>query len=229
MKIAFFDLDHTLLPIDSGDKWTRELVSHAGDDRQALEAEAERFHQGYLAGDFDIDECVAFQLGLLARYPREKLDAWRDAFVRDVVAPIVPARSVALVRASEAMGFHPVLATGTHAYIAEAVAPLFGIEDVIAACPEVDASGAFTGGIVGSHSYQDGKLRLARAYVEEKEASGVKVEALQAYSDSINDVSLLRYAASRGEAFAVNPDKALERVALEEHWPVIELFAKDSN
>ena len=32
MKFAVFDLDHTLLPVDSGENWSRWLVRAAGMD-----------------------------------------------------------------------------------------------------------------------------------------------------------------------------------------------------
>ena len=229
MKIAFFDLDHTLLPLDTGDEWTHLLAKQLGPEAPKALEEADAINEGYKRGQFDIDACMAFQLGLLARFPRVKLEAMREAFVDEMVRPRVKAAALALVESARQSGFHPVLATGTHRFIAEAIAPLFGIHDVIAAEPEQTPEGEFTGRLVGSHSYQEGKLRLVKEYIARQEAKGEVISAIQAYSDSINDQSLLKFAQSRGKAFAVNPDAQLTRLAMEYHWPIVELFGKEEH
>ena len=40
MKLAVFDLDHTLLPIDSGDAWSHWLVRKAGLDEENIGAQS---------------------------------------------------------------------------------------------------------------------------------------------------------------------------------------------
>lgn len=52
MKLAVFDLDHTLLPIDSGDAWSYWLVEKAGLDREALEKRIEGYSESYRQGNF---------------------------------------------------------------------------------------------------------------------------------------------------------------------------------
>ncbi len=229
MKIAFFDMDHTLLPIDTGDLWTRRLIEGLEGDRASFEKAAHDFHQGYLRGDFDVEAYMGFQMSLMAAFDRQTLDTIRDNFVRDVVLPKIPQAAFDLVNQAREQGYHPVLATGTHLYIATPIAPLFGMTDVIAAKPEEDNEGHFTGKLDGSHSYQEGKLRLCKAYLEGLTRQGQTIEELQAYSDSINDLSLLTFAAERGQTFAVNPDEALRGVAQREGWPVIELFTKENH
>ena len=41
MKFAVFDLDHTLLPVDSGENWSRWLVRAAGMDVALMDARIE--------------------------------------------------------------------------------------------------------------------------------------------------------------------------------------------
>lgn len=78
----------------------------------------------------------------------------------------------------------------------------------MAAQPEEDAGGEFTGRIAGSHSYGTGKLTLFKAFLEAQGAKDGDL-ALEAYSDSINDLPMLEFAAEHGRAFAVNPDGML--------------------
>lgn len=52
MKLAVFDLDHTLLPIDSGDAWSHWLVEKAGLDREILDERIEGYAESYRQGNF---------------------------------------------------------------------------------------------------------------------------------------------------------------------------------
>ena len=52
MKLAVFDLDHTLLPIDSGDAWSHWLVRKAGLDEEKIGAQIEAYAQAYRTGHF---------------------------------------------------------------------------------------------------------------------------------------------------------------------------------
>ena len=47
MKFAIFDLDHTLLPVDSCGGWTRWLADAAGMDAAAVMREEEAYARGY--------------------------------------------------------------------------------------------------------------------------------------------------------------------------------------
>ena len=66
MKLAVFDLDHTLLPIDTGDGWTVVLIEKGGLGEEFLET-SRRLNREYHAGTFSLDEMMSFAMGLLAR------------------------------------------------------------------------------------------------------------------------------------------------------------------
>ena len=87
MRLALFDLDHTLLPIDSADTWSYFVVNKGGLDPAAYGARIEEFAQTYRAGTFDIEGYVRFQMELLALFPRAMLDPgignlWNSMCVR---------------------------------------------------------------------------------------------------------------------------------------------------
>ena len=232
MKVAVFDLDHTLLPIDSGDAWSRWVVKCAGLDPAVFEAKIKAYADAYHAGQFDPNEFVAFQCSLLQSAPKAQMVAWRDQFIREVVKPAVRPEALALLESRRAEGFEIVLATGTHRFVTSEIAKLFGIRYLAAATPEEDAAGEFTGRIVGSHSYGEGKLVLVKALIEtmcrENGESLDAIEAIEAFSDSINDLPLLEWAESMGgRAVAVNADSALLEKAICRHWCVVDLFKKE--
>lgn len=227
MKFAIFDLDHTLLPVDSGDGWSRWLVKSAGMNAEHLDAEITAYAQAYHRGDFSVDDFMSFQMGLLAQCRREDLEAWRMAFVDTVVRPNVRPEALTLVADRRAAGFEPVLASGTHQFVTRAIAPLFGIEHVVGALPETDNEGEFTGRVKGAHSYQEGKRLLVEQFLADMmRVRGEDVTAVEAFSDSINDLPLLVYAAEHGTAYAVNPDDRLREEAMRRRWQVMDIFKK---
>jgi phosphoserine phosphatase len=73
MKLALFDLDHTLIPFDSGMAWTRFLVA-----RGVLPADAETVYLGYcqqyVDGTLDIRELHRVSVAPLASFgmPRSR-------------------------------------------------------------------------------------------------------------------------------------------------------------
>ena len=76
MNLALFDLDHTLLPIDSDYEWGQFLVRIGAVDADEFERRNDDFFAQYQAGTLDPVEYLEFALGTLARFPRRQLDAW---------------------------------------------------------------------------------------------------------------------------------------------------------
>jgi hypothetical protein len=67
-NLALFDLDHTLLPIDSDYEWGRFLVRHGVVDAAAYQRRNDAFFAQYQAGTLDPVEYLEFVLGTLAGF-----------------------------------------------------------------------------------------------------------------------------------------------------------------
>ncbi|HTT12154.1 MAG TPA: HAD family phosphatase [Burkholderiaceae bacterium] len=220
MKLALFDLDHTLLPIDSADTWSHFLVRAAGLDAEEYGARIRHFAATYKNGNFDIEGYLAFQMNLLARFPRPQLESWRDNFVRVHVAPHVRPEAIQLIARHRADGFVLALVTGTHAFVSRAIADLFGIEHLLAVVPE-EAQGRFTGRYVGTHTYQEGKVRAVQAFLAARGTTLARCEDSIFYSDSINDLPLLE---AVRHPVVTNGDTRLRAIAAQRGWPMLDLF-----
>ena len=103
-SLALFDLDHTLLPLDSEYEWGRFLVAQGAVDRTAFEQANERWMREYRDGTLDFARHARFSLGLLAQHPRARLEVWRAAFMREVIAPAILPTARALVNLHLATG-----------------------------------------------------------------------------------------------------------------------------
>ncbi len=220
MKLGLFDLDHTLLPIDSADSWSYFLV-HAGKlDADEYGARIREFARTYKAGGFDVAAYLAFQMGLLARFPRAQLQGWRDQFIEEHVAPHVRPEAIDLINSHRAGGFTLALVTGTHAFVTRPIADLLGLDHLLAVQPE-EIDGRFTGNYVGTHTYQDGKVRAVENFLAARGASFSTLEDSVFYSDSINDLPLLERVR---RPVVTNGDANLRALAAERGWPTLELF-----
>jgi len=221
MKLALFDLDHTLLPIDSADTWSHFIVRHGGLDAEEYGARIRHFAATYKAGTFDVEGYLSFQMQMLARFPRAQLEHWRAQFIVEHVAAHVRPEATRLVERHREQGFEVALVTGTNSFVTRPIADLFRIEVLLAVRPE-EADGRFTGRYVGTHTYQQGKVRAVEAFLAGR---GTRLAALEDsifYSDSINDLPLLEAVA---HPVVTNGDARLRRIAAERGWPTFELFA----
>ncbi len=221
MRLALFDLDLTLLPIDTADTWSRHVVRRGGLDPADYEARIRAFARAYHENRFDCEAYVRFQMELLARFPRESLDAWHAEFLEGHVFPHVREEARALVERHRESGDELALVTGTNAYVVSPIAAEFGIEHVLAVEPET-ADGEFTGGWVGTHTCQSGKVRKVEEWLEARGLDWSSVRTVF-YSDSINDLPLLEQVT---EPVVTNGDARISAVARERGWTTLQLFEK---
>jgi HAD superfamily hydrolase (TIGR01490 family) len=219
-RLALFDLDHTLLPIDSADGWSHHLVQAAGLDPVKYGDEIRRFAADYQGGRFDVEAYLAFQMGLLARFPREQLEMWRAAFLRAKVFPAMRFEAQTLVEKHRGDGFTVAIVTGTHSFITRPIAALFGIDHLIAVQPE-EADGQFTGRYVPPHTYQQGKVIATEAFLVQHGTTLQALEDSVFFSDSINDLPLLERVK---RPVVTNGDAGLKSIAAERGWQTMELF-----
>jgi HAD superfamily hydrolase (TIGR01490 family) len=225
MRLALFDLDHTLLPIDSADAWSHFVVRAGGLDPGHHVEQIRRFADQYNSGRFDPEEYLAFQMGLLARFPRATLEAIRSRFVQGVIEPNLRPEAFALIDSHRRERYELALVTGTNAFVAAPVAERFGLQHVLAVQPE-QIDGRFTGRYVGHHTYGHGKVVAVERFLRERGGSIETLDECAFYSDSINDLPLLeRVAASGGRAVVTNGDPRLRAIAQQRGWPTLQLFA----
>jgi HAD superfamily hydrolase (TIGR01490 family) len=221
MNLALFDLDHTLIPFDSGMAWTQFLVAGG-----ALAPEAEQAYlahcRDYVAGMLDIHAMHRASVAPLARFPRALLAQWgREFEVRMAARVPVPMR--ALVQRHLDAGDLCAIVTATTRFIAEPFGRLFGIEHVVATeAATLDGSpgAALTGEIDGLPCYREHKpVRVAQWLMTQR--AGLTLAGFERswfYSDSANDLPLLEAVT---DPVAVRPDDRLRERALRAGWALL--------
>lgn len=211
MIAALFDMDRTLLRVDTAMSWTRFLYRR-GELPMSMLAKAIYWSSLYKLAVLDM-ETVFTRLCLDLAGDREAdMIAKCDVWYREHVAPhVAPAARVAVEHHRQA-GHTVVLATGSTVYAARPVARGVGIEHVLSSELEV-VEGAFTGRpsalCFGKH-----KVTLVERWAA---SHGVDLARSYFYSDSYNDLPML---ARVGTAIAVNPDARLRRHAKKNGWAI---------
>jgi HAD superfamily hydrolase (TIGR01490 family) len=224
MHLALFDLDHTLLPIDSDHGWADFLISIGVIDGAVHKARNDAFYQQYSAGTLNMQEFLGFALSPLAQNSWENLQRWREQYMAKVIAPNIRPEALALVRQHQDQGALCALVTATNEFITAPIAKAFGIEHLVAT--RLERSGeAFTGRPLGVPCFKEGKIVNLKHWLD---SLGRRLEEFDRsffYSDSANDIPLMSIVT---DPVATNPDPRLLAHAQSLNWPVLALFSPDA-
>lgn len=221
MNLALFDLDHTLLPIDSDHEWGQFLVRIGAVDGAEFTRRNDAFYAQYQAGTLDPVEYLEFALGTLARFPRAELDAMHARFMDEVIVPAIRPQARALLQKHVDAGDLVAIITATNAFVTAPIARALGVGHLIAATPEFDADGNITGRLLGSPTQGQGKVSHTHAWLDKMGKTLDGFERSHFYSDSHNDIPLL---SAVTDPVATNPNAALSAHASTHGWPSLHLF-----
>jgi len=220
-RLALFDLDHTLLPLDSDYQWAEYLAKtgRAGDPETALRKNQELMDR-YNAGELTAQQAAEFMLGLLAAHPPHLLAAWHEDFMQKVIRPAMKQQAIELVQRHLAAGDLCAVVTATNSFVTAPIARAFGIPKLIATDPEYLA-GRYTGKILGTPSFKAGKVTRVNDWLAGLNFTLADFDTSYFYSDSTNDLPLLEVVT---HPIVTNPSPALHSVATARNWPILNLF-----
>lgn len=220
-NLTLFDLDGTLLPIDSDHAFGQFLVQQGWVEGATWGARNDQFYADYCAGQLDQDAYVEFATSGWRHRGREAAEAMRERFMAECLRPSIQPQALELVRRHQAAGDWVALVTATNEFVTAPIAEAFGIEHLIAVRLALGADGWFSGGIEGVPSFREGKITRVEQWLADQGALRSDFGRVICYSDSHNDLPLLQWA---DEAVATNPNQALALEAAARGWPVLRLF-----
>ena len=219
--LALFDLDHTLLPLDSDYEWGRYLVRRGVVDTVAFEARNAAFFLQYQAGTLDPVEYLEFALGTLAKFSGAERAALRADYMAEVITPALLPQAHALVARHRDAGDLVAIVTATNRFVTAPIATAFGIDHLLAAEPELDEQGDITGKLVGVPTSGHGKVLHTEHWLATMDRKLTDFERSYFYSDSHNDLPLMSLVS---HPVATNPNTILTAHAKTHGWPLLELF-----
>jgi len=221
MRLALFDLDHTLIPLDSDYAWGQFTVTLGWRDAETHTRANDAFYEQYKAGTLDINEYIRFSVGAVREHGQARADAAHRRFMDEVIRPAMLPQALELVRRHQAAGDQVVIVTATNEFITRPIAQAFGVDELIAIDLERDGQGNPTGAIRGTPSFREGKVARVEQWLAERGLDWSRVGHSTFYSDSINDLPLLEKV---HEPVATNPDARLHAIAAERGWRILNLF-----
>jgi len=211
---AFFDLDRTLIDVNSALLWA------CSEFRQGSLSWCQLLRVGYwaLLYHFSLVDAAHTAEVAVSHYRHRSLDdlerrarAWFD---REVSHRLRPGAREVLQGHREA-GHTLVLLTTSFHFAAREAARTWGFDDWIANRPLADEAGRMTGAFVRPLCFGEGKVQRAVAWAEEH---AVDLDLSYFYSDSYTDLPMLERV---GHPRVVAPDPRLRRLARRRGWPIL--------
>jgi len=220
--VALFDLDHTLLPIDSDYAWGVFTQEIGWTDPVTFQARNDEFYEHYKAGTLDIHDYVRFATEAVRLRGSREAEIAHARFMESVILPAIREEALALVREHRAAGDQLVIVTATNEFVTRPIAHALGVDELIAVELERGPDGWITGEIRGTPSAREGKVARVAQWLAARSLTWGDVETTF-YSDSFNDLPLLEAA---NHPVATNPDDRLRAVATQRGWRILDLFPK---
>ena len=220
-NLCLFDLDDTLLPLDSDHAWGRFMTRLGWVDGAEFGRRNDVFFAQYQAGQLDIHAYIEFATEPLRAHSAIELTAAHRRFMQEVITPNLRPAALALVHEHQARGDLVALITATNDFITAPIAQALGIADLLAVRLARGPGGTITGRIQGTPSYREGKVTRVHEWLAQQQTAWSDFERISVYSDSMNDLPLFERAT---DPVATNPSAALEAVARERGWRTLKLF-----
>jgi HAD superfamily hydrolase (TIGR01490 family) len=220
MKLALFDLDQTLLPLDSDQSWGEFTLNLGWVDRQRFKQRNDAFYADYNTGCLDIHAYVRFATEAMRERGLVQAQEAHQAFMREVIQPAITPQALELVEQHRAQGETLVMVTATNEFVTGPIAQAFGMDVLLAVQLVRDEQGNFTGDIDGTPSLREGKVTRVNQWLA---AQGLSLSEVHAtfYSDSMNDLPLLEKV---DIPVVTNAGPELKQIAQERGWRILDLF-----
>ncbi|GAA2492093.1 HAD family hydrolase [Winogradskya humida] len=213
---AFFDLDKTVIAKSSALAFGRPLY------RDGLISRRDVVKSAYAQLMFRLGGTDEQTMARTRDYLATLCKGWKVEQVQQIVGealqelinPYVYAEAAALIAEHQGAGRDVVLVSASGDEMVRPIGALLGVTDIIATRMGI-VDGRYSGEI---EFYAAGPSKVIGVQ-ELADERGYDLAECYAYSDSSSDLPLLE---AVGHPSAVNPDRALRRVALENQWPVLE-------
>jgi len=212
---AFFDLDKTIIAKSSTLAFGRPFYQGGLINRRTV------LRSAYAQFVFALSGADEDQMDRMRDYLTAMCTGWDVQQIRDIVNetlheiidPLVYNEAVDLITRHKELGRDIIIISSSGDEVVRPIGEMVGADDVIATRMVV-AEGRYTGEIE-FYAYGANKATGLRELAAER---GYQLADCYAYSDSITDVPMLE---AVGHPHAVNPDRALRRLAGERGWPVL--------
>lgn len=217
-NLALFDLDMTMLDVDSDHSWGRFIVDKGLVDASAYADANDRFYQDYIKGTLDAVAYNEFVAAFLTTKTQQQLHAYRQDYLNTWIVPNMRPKAIEQIKTHKMAGDTVVVISATNDFVVKPIANLFGIDNAHTLATELEMiDDRYTGKVRGRPNFKEGKLYHLNRFINACADQGQTFEQIIAYSDSKNDLPLLTFA---DQAVCVNPDESLKAEATNQGWRI---------
>lgn len=210
---AFFDMDRTLIRVNSGHLWVGYLRERGEITlRESLRAVA--WLAQYKLSVLDMESVSARVVAAMAGDSEQELADKSRRFFAERIAHHISDEGRRAVERHRAAGHHIALLTSSTRYVAEPLAEALQIDHILCTTLGV-REGLFDGTLQPPACYGHGKVERAQRFCEDM---GLALEPSFFYTDSYSDLPMLERVSG---ARVVNPDARLARFAARVGWEVL--------
>ena len=119
--LALFDLDHTLMPLDSDEQWVAFLVEQGALDAVRYDAANRDLIARYNRGEAGSIEFTEFYLSTLTLFDQGELLRWREKYLTRKIRPRIRQSARALIERHSAAGDRLLVTTAVLRFLADAI------------------------------------------------------------------------------------------------------------
>ncbi|MGA8514330.1 MAG: HAD family hydrolase [Burkholderiaceae bacterium] len=224
MNLALFDLDHTLLPIDSDYAWGEFTIAIGWRDAAQFKRANDAFYADYKAGTLDPHAYLRFATEAIRLKGATQSIAAHVQYMRTIIEKHIQKPALDLVERHRAAGDTLVLVTATNEFVTRPIAQRLGFAHLIAVELEKGADNWYTGASKGVLSFREGKVTRVEQWLAAQGKTWDDVRSSTFYSDSMNDLPLLEKVHT---PVATNPDDKLRALATQRGWQILDLWKHD--
>ncbi len=212
-EAAFFDLDRTVIAKDA-------MAAFGGPMRRGgLIRRRSLIELGFaqviylILGSTEqrLERIRHVALKVTRGWSRSDVDAIVSSALESVIDPIIYDEAMDLIDEHRQVGRRVVIVSASPSELVRPLGSHLGVDDIIASEAALDGDGRYTGELAFFCTGRD-KAEAVRLFAERER---IDLARSYAYSDAFTDVPLLELV---GHPVAVNPDRALARVAVERGW-----------
>ncbi len=212
IKVAFFDLDETLISRDSDTEWARWRARRSLWGWRDLLG-MRRINRLYYSHRLTAREYGQYHLSRASSMSTSRYPLLASRFARTAGKALVYPEMAAVLKAGAERDIRNIMITAQDEVIGSAFASLLDIPVCIASRYTTENQ-RYTG-MISPLVFQEGKVFWAGEYLKKENLS---FEECAFFSDSLNDLPLLEKC---GFPVAVHPGKELEALAEKRSWPVL--------
>jgi len=214
MGVAFFDVDDTILKGSSGIMLAKYLLIKTGQTTSpAYLFDMAKALIESKTGSVEYDDLVEKGLSQFAGYTKAEVDKICQGCFDTYMRKSIYRLAYREIRMHKSRGNQVVLLTASLQPLIDLLADFLGVDDAFALRFKFE-DGRMIPIAEKPFCYEEGKLILARAYVQER---NIDLPDCWFYSDSSSDLPLMEHV---GHPMPTNPDPPLRRIAFRHNWRV---------